>query len=312
MPSTRRISRKGRLLAFSALLLVAALALVIAPISSRAASNLLQFGAAGQSAPHRVTWLLSPVAPPVFGPNVRANSDSTNLGQHEPSLAVSRVNTNTVVVAAKDYRNGNVKQVWIDVSNDGGATWPVEKQFQIPGIPADLTTQSDPVVMARDDGRIYVAALGTNTSQTRGGIFITWTDDEGATWQNPSVQVFYPENALDDKEWFAIDNNPASPYYHRMYMMYAPSASYVVEQHSTDGGLTWSTRQQIGTTNTEYTYPVIASDGTVYNFMMLNWGPSRVGRVQMTKSTNGGVTWTAPTTVTMPAEPARPNRGEDR
>ena len=35
-----------------------------------------------------------------FGPNVRANSDSTTYGQHEPSLAVSRVDTNTVVVAS--------------------------------------------------------------------------------------------------------------------------------------------------------------------------------------------------------------------
>ena len=34
-----------------------------------------------------------PGAPPVFGPNVRANSDATGNGQHEPSLAVSRTHT---------------------------------------------------------------------------------------------------------------------------------------------------------------------------------------------------------------------------
>ena len=58
----------------------------------------------------------------------------TTFGQHEPSLAVSRVNTNTVVVASKDYRNGNQKEVWIDVSNDGGVTWPANLQLQMPGI----------------------------------------------------------------------------------------------------------------------------------------------------------------------------------
>src|SRR6266540_3452877 len=56
--------------------------------------------------------------PPVFGPNVRANSDSTLFGQHEPSLAVSRTNPDVVVAASKDYRDGNVKHVWIDVSTD--------------------------------------------------------------------------------------------------------------------------------------------------------------------------------------------------
>ena len=80
-----------------------------------------------------------------FGPNVRANSDSTTFGQHEPSLAVSRVDTNTVVVASKDYRNGDQKEVWIDVSNDGGVTWPANLQLQMPGIdPGQFPLMSDP------------------------------------------------------------------------------------------------------------------------------------------------------------------------
>ncbi len=258
--------------------------------------------------------LSGPALPtPVFGANVRANSDpiTSTFGQHEPGLAVSRVHTNTVVVAAKDYREGNVKHVWIDVSTDGGTTWPVGRQLQIPGIPPTLNIQSDAVVMARDDGRIYVAALATNDSQNLGGIFITWTDDDGATWRSPSVPVYFPENTLDDKDWFAIDNNPASPYYHRMYMMYAPSAAYVVEQHSTDGGVSWSTRQTIGQGGTEYTYPVVGSDGTIYNFMMLNWGATRTGTIQLTKSTNGGTTWSPATTVTTAEQPASPIRPGD-
>jgi hypothetical protein len=253
----------------------------------------------------------APGAPPVFGPNVKANSDATTYGQHEPSLAVSRVHTNTVVVASKDYRDNNVKHVWIDVSTDGGATWPAARQLQMPGVPPALNIQSDPVVMARDDGRIYVACLATNDSQNAGGIFITWTDDDGASWRAPSVPVFYPENTLDDKDWFAVDNTPGSPYYHRLYMMYAPGAGYVVEQHSTDGGLTWSTRQSIGGSGTEYTYPVIGSDGAVYNFMMDSWGAGRTGTVLLTKSTDGGATWSGPTPVTSAMQPNSPIRGSD-
>jgi len=251
-----------------------------------------------------------PVTPPLFGPNVRANSDTTTYGQHEPSLAVSRVHTTTVVVAAKDYRNNDQKEVWIDVSTDGGATWPVGRQLQMPGVNATLfPNESDAVVQARNDGRIYVACLGYNNSNA---VFITWTDDDGATWHNPSVQISPTDSSLDDKDWFAIDNTPSSPYYHDMYMMYAPGAGYVAEQHSTDGGLTWTPRQAIGSSNTEYSYPVIASDGTVYNFMMDNWGAGRTGTIELTKSTNGGTTWSTPTTVASVQQPNSPIRSSDQ
>ncbi len=202
--------------------------------------------------------------------------------------------------------------MWIDVSTDGGVTWPANRQLQMPGIPSNLPIQSDAVVMARDDGRIYVACLATDLNQGNlGGVFITWTDDNGVTWQDPSVQVYPTKNALDDKDWFAVDNNPTSPFYHRVYMMYAPSADHIVEQHSTDGGFTWSGRQTISASNTEYTYPVVASDGTAYNFMMNNWGAGRTGTIQMTKSTNGGVTWSSPSTVTTAQQPGSPIRGAD-
>ncbi|HVF99574.1 MAG TPA: proprotein convertase P-domain-containing protein [Chloroflexia bacterium] len=247
------------------------------------------------------------LAAPIFGPNVRANQDTTIYAQHEPSLAVSRVHTNTVIVASKDYRQANVKRVWIDGSTDGGATWPV--QIHMPNLPA-TDSESDPVVIARDDGRIYVACLTAGNN----GIWITWTDDDGQTW-HPSVPVIKNQGGLQDKEWFAIDNNPASPYYHRMYMMYVPDPGFgsgVVEHHSTDGGLTWSGQQPIGGTDTEYTYPVIASDGTVYNFMMENWGFGQTGIVQMTKSTNGGVTWSTPLDMVNAFQPASPIRQPDQ
>ena len=255
---------------------------------------------------------LAPLLAPVFGPNVRANSDDTDVGQHEPSLAASRVNTNTLVIAAKDYRAGNAKQVWIYSSTDGGATWPASRQLQMPGIPADVPIQSDPVAVARDDGRIYVSSLAVNDpDRTRSGIFITWTTDGGATWR-PSVPVYYPDTVLDDKDWFAIDNFPSSPFYHNMYMAYAPDGTDVVVQRSTDGGFTWSPRQQVGFDSTEYPYPVVGPDGTAYLFMMQNWGPARIGNVQMTTSTDGGATWNAPATIAQAAQPASPIRPDDQ
>ena len=293
------------------LLTIAVLAVGIAPryVNSRSAGASLS-----QTRDAPLAGLFANVNPAsiTFGPNVRANSDSTTFGQHEPSLAVSRVNTNTVVVASKDYRNGNQKEVWIDVSNDGGVTWPANLQLQMPGIdPGQFPLMSDPVVMARDDGRIYVSCLGYSNQNA---VFITWTDDNGATWHSPSVQISPNDASLDDKDWFAIDNNPTSPFYHNIYMLYAPGgASFLAEQHSTDGGLTWSPRQSIPNgAGREYTYPVIAADGTAYDFMMDNWCAGCTGTIEMTKSTNGGVTWSNPTTVTTAQQPNSPIRSGDQ
>src|SRR4051794_3458343 len=185
---------------------------------------------------------------PTWSANVRANTDATPNGQHEPSLAVSPVNPNVIVVANKDYRDLNIKRVWIEVSRDGGQTWPT--QLHMPNLPT-TENESDPVVIARDDGRIYVACLTTGNY----GVFITWTDDEGVTW-HPSVPIVQQQPTLQDKDWFAVDNNPSSPYYHRVYIAWAPGG--VVSSYSSDGGLTWTTPQQIpnsGGAAIEYPYP---------------------------------------------------------
>ncbi len=66
------------------------------------------------------------------------------MGSTSRSLAVSRVHTNTVVVASKDYRDGDNKHVWIETSTDGGATWPLSRQLQMPGLdPNAYPLQSD-------------------------------------------------------------------------------------------------------------------------------------------------------------------------
>ncbi len=260
---------------------------------------LLRFGLAGaQPAASETTW----------GPNVRANSDSGNASQHEPSLAISRTDPNVVVVAAKDYRVADNKEVWIYVSQDGGQTWPVEKQLQVPGLPDDIPNQSDPVVVARDDGRIYVICLGHNNGH---GLFITWSDDNGDTWVD-AVAVTHNETpgGLDDKDWLAIDNNLVSPYHNRMYVAWATGG--ILLKRSTDGGLTWSSYQNIAPGNTEYPFPVVAADGTVYVFYMENWGFCTAGTVRYVKSTNGGLTFTGPYTVATAHQPCSPLHDSDQ
>ncbi|MFL5733602.1 MAG: sialidase family protein, partial [Chloroflexia bacterium] len=275
--------------------------------AASAGASRWRFAAVGQVGP--VEALRRALAPQVapWAANVRANTDPTGNGQHEPGVAVSPVNPNVVVVANKDYRDLNVKRVWIEASTDGGQTWPT--QLHMPGLPA-TDSESDPVVMARDDGRIYVSCLTTGNN----GIFVTWSDDNGLTWQ-PSVAVVQGQTGLQDKDWFAIDNNPASPYYHRMYMAWAPGG--VVSSYSTDGGSNWSAPQQIpnsGAAQIEYPYPVVARNGDVFLFHLYDWGarsPSP-SNVKVVKSTNGGVSWSQPVSVATIYQPQTPPRAADQ
>ena len=242
---------------------------------------------------------------------MRANSDIGNASQHEPSLAISRTNPNVVVVAAKDYRHNDNKEVWIYVSQDGGQTWLLDKQLQVPGLPPDIPNESDPVVVARDDGRMYVICLGYNNGNNGHGIFLTWSDDNGDHWVD-AVHVTYNETpgGLDDKDWLAIDNNPASPYYHRMYVAWATGG--ILLKYSTNGGQNWSAYQNIAPGNTEYPFPVVAADGTLYVFFMDNWGFCATGTVRYVKSTNGGQTFTGPYTVATAYQPCSPIHVSDQ
>ncbi len=242
-----------------------------------------------------------PPATPVWGPNVLANTDESGFGQHEPNLAASSLNPDIVVVAAKDYRDGDVKHVWIYGSTDGGQTWPT--QLQIPGLPPDVPLQSDPVVVARDDGRIFVLAIGYNQNN---GLFLTWTDD-GVNFHTPSERVIYGNGVLNDKPWLAIDNNPASPYYHRMYVAWAPGG--VASRYSTDGGLTWSATVYPGAGNNEYPYPVVTQNGDLFVFFMNNWGFCADGTIQYARSTDGGVSFGSPVSVVSVSQPCSPIHG---
>jgi hypothetical protein len=245
---------------------------------------------------------------PVWGSDVRANSDTTEYSQHEPHIAISRTNPDVLVAVAKDYRTANTKEVWIYVSQDGGQTWPEDKQLLVPGLPTDIIEQSDPVVMARDDGRLYVVCLGRNSGTGSHGLFVTWSDDDGDTWAD-AVNITYNETpcCLDDKEWLAIDNNPDSPHYHNMYVAWANGG--ILFKRSTDGGETWSSYMNIAPGSTEYPYPIVGADGTLYVFYMDGWGYCADGHIRYRKSTDGGQTFSGPYTVTATSQPCSPIHG---
>jgi hypothetical protein len=167
-------------------------------------------------------------------------------------------------------------------STDGGNTW-VDKG----ALSAD--DSGDPsLVWRRQDGKFYYAAL------RNGGLGLYRSDDDCETF----VLVSQVATGNDDKEIMAIDNNPSSPFYGRIYIVWTDfgSGSRIFSIHSTNAGANWSTQVALSGSgeSVQGAWPTIASNGDVY-VTWLRWlspgFPTGNVEIPLVRSTNGGVSY---------------------
>ncbi len=209
-------------------------------------------------------------------------------------------------------------------SNDGGQTWGIPSNLDgsslgtlIPGVNhlagGIYDAGGDPTVAFNSRGEVFYAGLGfdrtapPNTVTVNKGTF----DANGILHWNAPVFI-NPTTApsiLNDKEWIAVDANPSSPFRDRIYVTWtrfvfnANNGAYVQSPIavavSSDGGKTFSTPELI-TGNVLYdqgSRPVVAPDGTVYVFWEGATRLATLDSIYVTKSTNGGSTWSKPVAV---------------
>lgn len=254
--------------------------------------------------PVRLTWRS----------DARANTDASGLAQQEPHLAISRRNPDVIVVAAKDFRaTDNIsRSVWIYTSHDGGRTWPWNQRF--PKVSEAIIRHSDPVAMARDDGRMYVLTLGTGPPVPRHhGLFLTWSDDDGVTWHEAITVTAQRRTGFDDKEWMAIDQSPRSPYYRRMYVAWRPSDFQALwSTYSDDGGLTWADPIAATGGDVHSAYPVVDANGRLLLFYVDPLNVDVPGTIRFVVSDDGGETFGPPQKVIDIVQPTSPLNDRDK
>jgi hypothetical protein len=220
---------------------------------------------------------------------------------------------------------------------DGGATWPV--QGHVPGYEG-WTDNTDPVGAFDPWGNFYSLILPYVFVYSKSGGHVF---NNGSKQANPAVPpeaisvavhparpagqqtasdwitthnghpdfVFTAKNAdtnTPDKQWIAIDTNPSSPHYGRVYAMFTqfvlnPSRILVSYADARPDGThtDWSTPQELPTISGHpwdtYLLPHVAPDGTVYTTVTNN--PVSKGflnnSIYVISSSDGGVTWSAPT-----------------
>ncbi|HMM42507.1 MAG TPA: sialidase family protein [Thermomicrobiales bacterium] len=280
---------------------------------------------------------------------VDMSCNTTEWGQdyapdNEIAIAVNPSDPDHLVAGSNDYyyRFNNAtgaRQAIVPTgfftSFDGGATWI---DGQIPMQSGNGAGDPSPAFDGKHDV-VLMAQLENTGGQgagnvTQGDISVSRSTDGGVTWSEPVTVMKGQGNAFGqanqarfyDKEWLTVDNYPDSPFYGRAYVTstlfrsglhgsYMESPIFL--SYSDDGGLTWSTPEEISGSSPHCTYqetglanecdedqfsiPEVAPDGTLY-VHFLNAQNEEAweapfdfdSQIMVVRSTNGGETFGPP------------------
>lgn len=233
-------------------------------------------------------------------------------GPEEPSLAVDPSDPRHLVAAWQEDRlpAGGALRAAVAVSRDGGSNWTETM------LPALTTCTGGPYGRITDtwasvgsDGTAYVGALAY-TGSTRQAIVISVARTDGG-WSSPfSVSVTTDPGVPFDKPAILADPRRAGRVY-AVWAKYRNQASIIKDEvvfaRSDDHGSTWSPPATIYAAGTEAQNNEIFAlqDGSLADVFAegspsLTLGPGGAPspeRLRTIRSTDGGATWSSPSTV---------------
>jgi hypothetical protein len=231
--------------------------------------------------------------------------------QGEIQIVVNPNNPNQLVAAANtwDQPAGCLQTQGIFWSGDGGSVWNYTcapaSGFVGLGSCSFTVFGSDPALFWDDQNRVYLnymlicSQFGIINSYA---MVVARSVDGGANWTPHGVVVSsWADSDLEDKNFYAIDNYPASPFFRRHYTCWDRNNNEKFA-YSTNGGSTWTEvdlpSSPFGGTDLGCEIEV-EDNGTVHVvFNSLACGASCTDEFMVyTKSANGGVSWSAPVLV---------------
>jgi hypothetical protein len=255
----------------------------------------------GKSASGGPQWVFGPI-----GANIQVSHSASALNaRSESSVAANPRNPLLMVGASKRFTDPTHYGFTLAAyfSSDGGQTWQEAPSLQLLTDPDPKKTWagiSDPVVAWDDTGNVYLVALPFPSDASPYftlGIAVYRSTDNGATWSPPNF--IHPHaagsNDADDKQAVAGDAYASSPHVGNVYAAWDTGQTLSFAR-TTDHGATWHGvgSGPVGSGFERVVHDsfapeiAIAQDGAVY----IVWSAGT--EVKLVKSTDGGVTFSAP------------------
>ncbi|HYH44191.1 MAG TPA: DNRLRE domain-containing protein [Thermoanaerobaculia bacterium] len=246
-----------------------------------------------------------------------AEADDPVQYQGEIQLSVNPNDPDQMVAAANTWSGPAScpgSPVAVFSSADGGGSWsyvcaPEAAAYAGLGLDTcfgEFVYGSDPALSWDDQGRVYLNHMLICASFRTGimgmAIVVARSVDGGATWAPHGVVIdSFFDGYFEDKNFYAIDTTPTSPFYGRHYACWDRFNDQRVA-YSSNGGAAWTEVDlppaPFGGTDI-FCEMAVADDGTVHMaFDSLTCAAGCTNEAMFyTRSTDGGLTWSAPVLV---------------
>jgi hypothetical protein len=243
--------------------------------------------------------------------------------QVETTIAISTADNNAIVVGHNDGtpHNGSTRNCGYGYTSDGGATW---KHSFLKGITTgnggSYERGADPeLAYSVEHDTFHFVCLGWDSDDSNSAVEYASSSDGGATWSTPvAVGSSSSADTFVDKPAMAIDNSSTGTLHGRIYVAWTKnSASHAKSiKVSYLNGTVWSTPVVVSGSYYGDYGPAVAvggTDGAVYVAWCYAFGSpctdENLSEIVFSKSTDGGVTWSAPRIITVFTGPPDPLPG---
>lgn len=234
----------------------------------------------------------------------------------EPFVAINPRDANHLVGVWQQDRwaDGSAAGNMTGVSFDGGITWQLTRApFSVctGGTQANgggFNRATDPWVTFAADGTAYQMALATNgvtfTVASANAMLISRSTDGGRTWGNPVTLIQDGASHFNDKNSVTADPTDARFVYATWDRLFGGGGGPTYFARTADGGQTWEPARNIYdpgiASQTIGNVIAVMPNGTLVNlFTQLDFGAgnSRVATLNVIRSSDRGLTWSAPSRV---------------